>query len=295
MTGNADRNEDGFGPLVDVDWLLGHLDDPDLRLLDARYFLPSEPEDARESYRSGHLPGAVHADIDALSAESELPHMLPSPERFAQAVAALGVGADSTVVVYDSRLALFSAARIWWLFRMAGFARIAILDGGLPAWTARGLPLEQGDALPGITAAVFVPGPALESVCDSSAVLRMSREAPGQIVDARGEARFQGIAPEPRPGLRSGHIPGSVNLPVPAFTGSDGRLLPPAALRALFLERGVDLDRPLITSCGSGVTAAVAYLAARHAGAETVSLYDGSWSEWGDAARGFPIESPGNA
>lgn len=276
------------GPVVSVDWVHAHLAAPDVVVLDGRYYLPPEGVDAHAAYLEAHLPGASWFDIDAMSdPDASCPHTLPSAALFGDAVGRLGIGNDSLVVVYDDR-PLFSAARVWWMFRVFGHERVAVMDGGLPVWQARGYPVERGGVAS--TSRSFVAAEPLSSmVCARDAVQAQLARSPSQVVDARSAARFAGSAPEPRPGLRGGHMPGSTNLPFSLLTGDDGLLRDPAAIATLLRERGVDLDRPMITSCGSGLTAAVVYLAAHLAGAANIRLYDGSWSEWGDPALDLPV------
>ncbi|MDX1610432.1 MAG: 3-mercaptopyruvate sulfurtransferase [Halofilum sp. (in: g-proteobacteria)] len=263
--------------LVDADWLHGRLQEPRLRVLDASWHLPGSGRDAAAEFRAAHIPGAAFFDIDRIAdPESPLPHMLPPADRFAAAVGALGVGSDDAVVVYDSR-GLFSAARAWWMFRAFGHERVAILDGGLPAWRARDLPLEAGAAAP--RPGRFHARPDPEAVQGLVALRANLESGAAQVVDARPAGRFTGAEPEPRPGLRRGHIPGASNVPFDRVTDPEtGRVRPPAALRELFAH----LDRrPVVCSCGTGVTACVLAFALHRLGREDVAVYDGSWTEWG--------------
>lgn len=267
----------GLPSLVDVDWLHEHLEHPRLRVLDASWHLPGSGRDGAAEFRAGHIPGAAFFDIDRIAdPDSPLPHMLPSAKRFAAEVGALGVGSDAAVVVYDSH-GLFSAARAWWMFRAFGHERVAILNGGLPAWRARGLPLETGAAAPGPARyrARLDPG-AVRSLAALQANLETGAE---QLVDARPAGRFAGDEPEPRPGLRRGHIPGASNVPFDRVTDPETRRMrPPEALRGLFAH----LDqRPVVCSCGTGVTACVLAFALHRLGRDDVAVYDGSWAEWG--------------
>lgn len=260
--------------LVSTQWLAECLSDPAVKILDASWYLPAMDRDAREEFAAGHIPGAQFFDIDATSdTSSDLPHMLPSPEHFSQDVAALGINSGDQVVVYDG-MGIFSAARLWWMFRAMGHDRVAVLDGGLPKWRAEARPLSQDQsAESGDFSARLRP----DLVRDAAQVLASK----AQIIDARPAERFRGDVPEPREGLRAGHIPGARNLPFGQTLGPDGTMLPAEALRAAFIAAGIDLDRPTITSCGSGVTAAILSLALTRLGKSDHALYDGSWTEWG--------------
>jgi len=265
--------------LVSTDWLAAHLKDPDLRILDASWHFPDAGRDARAEYEAAHIPGARFFDIDEISDHrSELPHMAPPVEKFMSRMRAMGVGDGHQLVVYDSA-GLFSAARVWWLFRLMGKTDIAVLDGGLPKWQAEGRPVE--DLPPVVRDRHMTVQRQAHLVKDVTQVAAASKLGDYEIIDARSAARFRGEEPEPRPGLRSGHIPNSRNLPFGDLLNADGTMKDPAALRALFEEAGVDLSRPAITSCGSGVTAAILCLAMERFGKTDYSLYDGSWAEWG--------------
>jgi thiosulfate/3-mercaptopyruvate sulfurtransferase len=278
------RSDDSPAPssasrwLVTTEWLAGHLRDRNFAVIDGSYALPTLQRDVQAEYRAGHIPGAVFFDIEAISDHStELPHMLPGTTQFGEAVGALGIGDGDTVVVYDSA-GLYSAARVWWTFRIFGARNVLILDGGLPKWTAEGRPLEKGDVKrpPKKFTAEMNVGP-VAMLAD----VRMALTSEGaQVVDARSAERFSGKAPEPRPGLRSGHMPGSFNVPYSRLV-ENGRLLPRERIQAAFVEAGVDLDKPIITTCGSGLTAAILTLALESIGREPKGLYDGSWAEWG--------------
>ncbi len=264
--------------LVSTDWLADALDAPDLVVVDASWHLPTAGRDAKAEYRAGHIPGAVFFDIDAIAdTASGLPHMLPDPASFAAAVGALGIGDNSRLVVYDS-LGLFSAPRVWWTFQTFGTREVFILDGGLPKWQAEGRPLESGVPTP--AAALFTPRFDAGRVATIDEVAGLLATGTAQVADARSGERFRGEAPEPRAGLRAGHMPGARNLPVGAVV-RDGRLAEPAAIRAAVAAAGLDPERPIVTSCGSGVTASVIWLALDAIGATPKALYDGSWSEWG--------------
>lgn len=265
--------------LVSTGWLADHLKSPDLRLLDASFYLPDMGRDARAEYDAAHIPGARFFDIDEISDHrSGLPHMVPPVEKFMSRMRAMGVGDGHQVVVYDG-MGLFSAARVWWLFRLMGKTDVAVLDGGLPKWLAEGRPVT--DAPPVIRDRHMTVTRQNQMVRDVTEVARASKLATHEILDARAPARFRGEAPEPRPGLRSGHIPGSRNVFYRDLLSPDGTMKPAAALRAVFDAAGVDLAKPAITTCGSGVTAAVLSLALDRLGKTDHALYDGSWSEWG--------------
>jgi thiosulfate/3-mercaptopyruvate sulfurtransferase len=271
--------------LVAAAWAVTRANDPGFDWLDATYYLPPEGKDAAALFTDAHIPGAYFFDLDAVCApDTELPHMLPPPEMFAQAVRAAGVSNDHHVIVYDQR-GMFSAARLWWMFRVFGHDRVSVLDGGLPAWIAAGGATQAGTPPPGAGdfRAGFRPGMvrSLEDMRDNLT----SRAA--LVLDARAAGRFDGSVPEPRPGMRGGHIPGSVSLPFTQLLAG-GRMLPPDKLRARFAAAGVG-DRPVITSCGSGVTAAMVTLAMVVAGLPEGALFDGSWSEWG-ARDDVPVE-----
>ena len=262
---------------VTADWVFRHIGDPDVAVVDGSWHMPAAGRNGRAEFTAGHIPGAVFFDLDAIAdTASPLPHMLPSPEAFAAAVGALGVRETQTIVVYDS-LGLFSAARVWWTFRIMGARDVVLLDGGLPAWIAAELPLEAGEAasVPTVFTPHFDPT-AVRSFDD----VKVAVERGVQIVDARSPGRFHGREAEPRAGLRSGHMPGAINLPF-GETIEGGRLKSATDLRSLFADRGIDPGQPVIASCGSGVSAAVIALALDMVGARNVAIYDGSWTEWG--------------
>ncbi len=271
-------DSDDPGVLVSTGWLAEHLHDPDLRILDATWFL--EPgRNAHAEYLAAHIPGARFFDLDAISdQQSALPHMAPSSEVFVSRVRALGIGDGQQVVIYDNS-PLHSAARVWWTFRLMGLDKVAMLDGGLQKWQAEGRPVET--APPVIRDRHLNVQRRADLVRDVTQVAAASKLSDHEIVDARPLPRFRGEVPEPRPGLRAGHIPGSKSLPFGQLYAADGTLKPVADLRAAFEAAGVDLSRPVITTCGSGVTAASLFLALERIGHKDHSLYDGSWAEWG--------------
>jgi thiosulfate/3-mercaptopyruvate sulfurtransferase len=278
------RPEDNSTPspksrwLVSTDWLAEHLQDRSVIAVDSSYFLPGQPRDALAEYRDGHIPGAVFFDIDKIADDSsDLPHTLPGPTHFGEAVGALGIGDGDTVVVYDS-VGLFSAARVWWTFRIFGAKKAFILDGGLPKWKAEGRALEKGDAKR--PARKFNAQMNVGAVATLSDMRMAVTDDSTQVVDARSAGRFSGKEPEPRPDLRPGHMPGAFNLPYGELI-ENGQLVSRARIEAAFKKAGVDLEKPVITTCGSGVTAAILTLALETIGKEPQGLYDGSWAEWG--------------
>ena len=267
----------GHKHFVTTQWLADHLTAPDLFLVDASWHLPTLNRDAKAEYLAGHIPGAVHFDIDQISnKKSPLPHMLPDPIAFSSAMRAMGLGDGMRVVVYDS-YGLFSAPRVWWTLRTFGVTDVTVLEGGLPAWKAEGRPLEDGPVRkqPRHFTARLDHG-AVASMEDVKKALASG----AQVVDARAADRFRGEAPEPRPGLKSGHMPGAKNLPWDQII-EGGRLKPPAALAAAFKNAGLDLAKPILTTCGSGVSAAILSLALETAANRSAPVYDGSWAEWG--------------
>jgi thiosulfate/3-mercaptopyruvate sulfurtransferase len=264
--------------LASTEWLAQNIGKPDLVVVDGSYYLPAMNRDAAAEHRAGHIPGAVFFDIEAVADHStDLPHMLPGPDQFAEAAGTLGISERDTIVVYDGA-GLFSAARVWWTFRIFGAQRVFILEGGLPRWTSEGRPVEAGE--------VKRPARRFHASMDTGSVAMLPdvqmalNSADVQIVDARSAARFRGEAPEPRPGLRAGHIPRSLNVPSDRLV-QDGTLLPREQLAQVFRDAGVDLNKPIITSCGSGVTAALLWFALDALGHPPGKLYDGSWTEWG--------------
>ncbi len=259
--------------------LAAELGDPDLGVIDASWHLPADGRIGASEFRQGHIPGAVFFDIDTIAdLDQGLPHMLPKPEALAAAMSALGLGDGMRFVTYDT-LGLFAAARVWWTLRAYGAEEVRILEGGLPKWIKEGRPLETGAARPRPPRA-FTPRLDEGFIASLAEVREALASGTAQVVDARPSDRFSGEALEPRPGLRSGHMPGSLNLPFVDIV-EHGRLKPPEALKAVFAEHQVDLEKPIITTCGSGVSAAILALAVEEAGGKVEGLYDGSWSEWG--------------
>jgi len=275
-------------PVVTTEWLAGHLGAADLRVVDGTWHMPQAGRDARAEFEDAHIPGAVFFDIDAIADRTtSLPHMLPSAEAFAAAVGGLGIGSGDRVVVYDGR-GVVSAARVWWTFRAFGHDAVAVLDGGLRTWRAEGRPVERGAAAPARRAFTARLRPELVRDVEGMRADVASRAV--QVLDARSAGRFAGTEPEPRAGLRGGHIPGSLNLPYETLYQADGTLRPPDELRAAITAAGIDLGRPVVTSCGSGVTASVLALALYLVGRPDAAVYDGSWSEWGSRSD-TPVET----
>ena len=276
--------------LVDTEWLAAHLAAPDVRVADASYYLPNEGLDPRAEYEAQHIPGAVFFDIDDIAdSDSVLPHMLPSPEKFSSKVRRLGLGDGVRIVVYDQR-GIWSAARAWWSFRVFGHEDVAVLDGGLPKWLSEGRRVEDG---PGqAQPRHFTARMNTFLVRDKAQILANIKSRREQMLDARAVGRFTGEAPEPRAGMRGGHIPGSRSLPfVELLDPETQTLLPAEALRARLAAAGIDLARPVVTSCGSGVTAGVLALGLHLLGHHQVAVYDGSWSEWGLPDGDTPVET----
>ena len=266
-------------PLVSTAWLAERLGDPDVRVVDGSWWMPAEARSGHAEFLEAHIPGAVFFDIDRIADhETDLPHMLPSPDAFAQAAGRLGLSRYATVVAYDT-FGVRAAARVWWTLRVMGFEKVFVLDGGLRAWRAKGRAVESGEAFPQPTAVSHAFEPALLRNVDDIRALLTSKAA--QIVDARSGPRFRGEVAEPRAGLRSGHMPGARNLPFDSLLQADGRMKPAAELAQLFRSAGVDLDQPVVTSCGSGITASVLALALARLGRDQAAVYDGSWTEWG--------------
>jgi thiosulfate/3-mercaptopyruvate sulfurtransferase len=275
-------------PLVSTEWLAEHLNAPDVRVADASWYLPQAGRNAKEEYESAHIPRAVFFDIDDLSDEkSPYPHMLAPAPKFASRMRKLGLGDGNLIVVYDGA-GIYSAARAWWMLRAMGQEDVVVLDGGFPKWKAEHRPIE--DMVPAPYPRHFTPRPnnaLLRSFDQVKANIASKAE---QVVDARGAGRFGAKEPEPRPGTKGGHIPGSTNTPYTEFTNQNGTLKSAAELTKIFAARGIDPTKPVVTTCGSGVTASIVLLGLAVLGAKKTALYDGSWSEWGTRADA-PIET----
>jgi thiosulfate/3-mercaptopyruvate sulfurtransferase len=269
-------------PIVSTTWLAERLGSAEVVIVDATWFMPDEPRTGAEAYAAGHIPGAVFFDIDAISDHAtDLPHMLPAPDAFAEAAGALGLRRDLTIVVYDAQ-GIFSGPRVWWTLRTMGFPEVFVLDGGMLKWRAEGRPVETTlpHPVPATIEPAFDPG----LVRDLDAVRSVLDRRDAQVIDARPGPRFRGEVPEPRKGLRSGHMPGALNVPWGGLINADGTMKSGEILRAAFEGAGVDLDGPMVTTCGSGVSASLLALALARLGREDVAVYDGSWTEWGGRA-----------
>jgi len=265
--------------LVSTDWLATHLNDPDLRILDGSWFLPQMGLDAKATYDAKHIPGARFFDIDDIADNrSDLPHMAPPTEKFISRMRAMGVGDGHQVVIYDQH-SVFSAPRVWWLFRLMGKSDVAVLDGGLPKWEAEGRPLE--DMPPMVRDRHMTVQRQSGLVKDVTQVAHASKLGDHEIIDARAHGRFIGQDEEPRPNLRKGRIPGSRNVPWDSLLSPEGTMKSPEALRKIFEGAGVDLSKPAITTCGSGVNAALLAFALELTGKSDWAVYDGAWAEWG--------------
>ena len=276
-------------PLVSTDWLAERLSRSDLKILDASWYMPAQKRDAQAEYAAAHIPGATFFDIDRIAdTESSLPHMLPAPADFAAAVGALGIGNEDDVVIYDGA-GIFAAPRVWWTFRVFGHSRVAVLDGGLPKWKRESRPLESNLVTP--TPKNFRANPRPKLVRDAAAMRENVASQKELVLDARSEGRFKGSEPEPRPGLKGGHIPHSRNLPFQALIDpASGTMKPADELRALFAAAGVTAKQRVTASCGSGLTAAILAFGLYLTGRDDAAIYDGSWSEWG-ALPDAPVET----
>jgi thiosulfate/3-mercaptopyruvate sulfurtransferase len=274
-------------PLVTVDWLAEHLTAPDVKILDGSWYLPQMTRNAEREFLEAHVPGAVFLDLDEISdSDSPYPHMLPTPEKFSSCMKRLGIGDGHHVIVYDGA-GLFSAARFWWMFKTMGHENVSVLDGGIPKWIAAGQKTDAGESTSSARHHTARPNNTIRrDISDMKHILETGHE---QVVDARSQGRFAGTDPEPRPELSSGHMPGSFSIPFGILLNEDGTLKAPPELTRIFESAGVDLMQPIVTTCGSGVTAAIPYLALTVLGHRKIALYDGSWSEWA-ATDGVPIE-----
>ena len=270
------------GALVATEWLEAHLDDPGVRVVETTWYLPMDGRSGRAEFESGHIRSAAYWDIDGIAdPDDPRPHMAPSPARFAAQMDALGIGDSTRVIVYD-RVGMMTVGRAWWMLRYFGHDSVSILDGGFDKWTAEGRATEDGPAAARAAPDAFAAKPRAERISDLDTIMASLDGATLQILDARAPGRFAGTEPEPRPGCRSGHIPGSRNLPYNRLVNPEtGEIRPPDEIRALFADAGIDAGKPVTTTCGSGVTASLLAFGLHLIGQDDVAVYDGSWSEWG--------------
>ncbi len=277
--------------LVSSDWLASNLSDPDICILDATWHMPAAKRNARVEHEISRIPGSQFFDIDGLADQaSSLPHMLPSPKFFAAGVQELGVSNSKRIICYDSA-GLFSAARCWWMFKVFGHDNVAVLDGGLQKWLGENRPMQSGP-IQKPNAQLFTPKFRAEMVKNRDEVKAALRGNSAQVADARGAPRFQGLEIEPRPGVRSGHMPGATNVHYASLLQADGTMKSSQEIEAVFATANIDTKKPIITSCGSGVTAAILTLALTELGAKNLSLYDGSWTDWGSASDTEVVTGP---
>ncbi|MCY4550890.1 MAG: 3-mercaptopyruvate sulfurtransferase [Defluviicoccus sp.] len=270
------------GALVSTQWLEAHLDDPDVRVVETTWYLPTDGRSGREEFEGGHVRGAAFWDIDGIAdPDDPRPHMAPAPERFAALMDGLGIGDSTRVVAYD-RVGMMTVGRAWWMLRYFGHDAVSILDGGFVKWVMESRPTETGPAEPRAATGGFSAQPRPDRISDLDTILAGLDGQSAQILDARAPGRFAGTEPEPRPGCRAGHIPGSRNLPYNRLVDPEtGTVRSPDELRALFADAGIDVDKPVTTTCGSGVTASMLAFGLHLIGQDAVAVYDGSWSEWG--------------
>jgi thiosulfate/3-mercaptopyruvate sulfurtransferase len=273
--------------IVDADWLEQRLGTPGLSIVDASWYLPAQKRNAKAEYDAAHIPGAIFFDQDVVvDPDSPLPHTLPRPEVFAQHVGSMGISADDTIVVYDGP-GMFSAPRVWWMFRVMGVFQVYLLDGGFDGWKTEGKPVTAERTK--IAPCVFFANFDEERVADLADMRRIVKTGESQVADARPAGRFQGVEPEPRAGVRSGHMPGAKSVPA-LILSENGKLLPVNRLKEVLQGAGIDLSKPVVTSCGSGITAAAITLALESVGHTDNKLYDGSWTEWGGRSD-TPVET----
>jgi thiosulfate/3-mercaptopyruvate sulfurtransferase len=274
---------DELPTVVSTDWLATRLSSPDLRVVDGSWYLPGSGRDPAAEYAAGHIPGAVFFDLDASSdPDTPLPHMLPSAAAFAARMTTLGLHDSDDLVVYDGSGANLSAARVWWTFRIFGHRRVAILDGGMGKWRRESRPIEPG--IVRLPAGRFTARLDRKAVRDLAAIRANLEHRREQVVDLRSEGRFAGSEPEPRPGIRPGHVPGSKNLPFTQLVSSDGTILPDHQLRGRLEAAGIDLSQPIVATCGSGTSACALVLSLELLGYRNAAVYDGAWTEWGGRA-----------